>query len=246
MDAKEKKVIKEVLSGRADSYRLFSRLYLKPLSADEVDSFAAIDFCGLAGQMKTGEAGEEDQAAQTVGAGSTDLLAEGFNDMGKALRKRHTGTVQQLATDYTMCFDGVSSVEGQVCVPYASVFLSEKALLNQEPRQKVYRIFKAEGVKLNSGINLPEDHMAFELEFLAMLSERANSALDKGDKASALSDLELSKSFICDHILTWYDLLWQRALHMVKTRFYRGMMKAAKGYLTDDLTTLDDLIVELS
>jgi TorA maturation chaperone TorD len=215
----------DVLQGRSDSYRMFSRLFLKPLDEADIENLSVRDFITVAHELE-----------------GTGLLAEGFNDMGRALRKRHSGTRQQLSTDYTMCFDGVTTIADQVATPYASVFLGEKALLNQEPRHQVFRIYQAEGISLKSGVNLPEDHVSFELEFLAILSDRAIDAYATGDAQEAVRNLQLSQNFIKEHILSWYDMLAERALQIVKTRFYRGVLKATKGWLELDLTTIEDLI----
>jgi TorA maturation chaperone TorD len=218
----------ELLFGRSASYRMFSRLFLKPLSQEEIEELAAMDLHLKALDLKDSE-----------------MLAQGFNDMGRGLRKRHTGTRQLLSTDYTMCFDGVEAVNEEVAVPYASIFLGEKALFNQEPRNAVYRLFCAENVTLKQNVNLPEDHLSFELEFLAVLSERADAAIAAGDIGEALRNLELSRDFICKHILTWLDLLSERALKILKTRFYRGVIEATRGYLELDLATLGDILEEL-
>ncbi|MDR1014592.1 MAG: molecular chaperone TorD family protein [Coriobacteriales bacterium] len=215
----------EVLTGRATSYRMLSRLFFKPLSASEIDELAASDYGAVA-----------------LSLGGEGLLAEGFNDMGRALRRRHTGTRQQLATDFTMCFDGVETADEQVAVPYASVFLGEKALLNQEPRHEVYRFYRSEAVRLKSGVNLPEDHLSFELEFLAILSDRAAEALGEGGVDEAARCLRQSQEFIRGHVLTWLGLFAERAERILKTRFYRGALKAVRGYLELDLETLGDLL----
>jgi TorA maturation chaperone TorD len=217
----------DILQGRSDSYRMFSRLFLKPLDETDIENLSARDFATVAHELD-----------------GTGLLAEGFNDMGRALRKRHTGTRQQFSADYTMCFDGVTTVAGQVAAPYASVFLGEEALLNQEPRHQVFRIYQTESISLKSGINLPEDHVSFELEFLAILSDRAIDAYVVGDTQEVVRNLQLSRDFINEHVLSWYDMLAELALQIVKTRFYRGVLKAARGWLELDLTTIEDLIEE--
>lgn len=211
----------DVLMGRAASYRMFSRIFLSPLRDSDIDDFIARDFISMALEFEDNE-----------------LLAEGFNDIGRALKRRSTGTRQQLATDYTMCFDGVEAIDGEVAVPYASVYLGSEALLNQEPRHEVYQIFRAESVKLRSSINLPEDHLSFELDFLSLLSTRAAEALEAGDTAEVLRILDVSQSFIVDNILSWLDLLTERANQVLKTRFYKGALKATKGYLKLDQSVI--------
>lgn len=224
MTTDKKQAVLEVLRSRAMNYRMFSRLFLRPLTDQDIEDIVAMDLASKAEDLE-----------------GTGLLAEGFNDMGRGLSRRNTGTRQQLATDYTMCFDGITTINEKVAVPYASVFLSEEALLYREPRQKVYHLFRAEGIELKQGVNLPEDHLSFELEFLAILSDRAAKALEEGNKENLDRDLELSRTFIHEHILNWYDLFSERAAQMLNTRFYRGLLKATKGYLELDLETIDEL-----
>jgi TorA maturation chaperone TorD len=221
--------IADVLAGRAGSYRMFSRMFLKPLSESDIETFAAINYRSLVEALD-----------------DTALLAEGFRDMNSVLKKRHSGTRQQLATDFTMCFDGVATTDEQVAVPYASVFLGKEALLYQEPRHKVFKIFQAEDIRLAGDVKLPEDHLSFELEFLAILSDRVATALEQGDRDEALRNLRLSREFIDEHILSWLDLLRERADKILTTRFYRGVLKATRGYLDLDVKTIDDLIEEIA
>ncbi len=217
--------IAEILRGRADSYRMFSRLFLKPLSEEDIDVFASMNLID-----------------RSVELGGEGLLADGFNDMGRGLRKRNTGTRQSLATDFTMCFDGIETVDELVAVPYASIFLGEEALFYQEPRHEIYRLFMTEGIKLSGTVRLPEDHISFELEFLAILSERILAAYSKGDLAEADRNLKLSREFIQNHILTWIDMLIERANKILKTRFYLGVLKAVRGYLELDLEVIAALL----
>lgn len=221
-DSKEN--VERILKGRAASYRLFSRIFLSPLSESDLEELSARNFSALASDLK-----------------DSQLLAEGFNDMGRALKRRNSGTRQQLATDYTMCFDGIEAADGLVAVPYASVFLGEEALLNQEPRNEVYRIFRAESVKPKDTLRLPEDHLSFELDFLAILSERSAEAQRTDDVSEALRNLAVSQSFIEDHILSWYDLFAERANLFLKTRFYCGALKACRAYLDLDLQVIAGL-----
>lgn len=206
-----------------------SRLFLKPLSNGDIAEMAQADLIERSRQFDEGS-----------------LIQQGFNDMGRALRLRNSGTRQKLATDYTMCFDGISSIDDLVAVPYASVFLSESGLLNQAPRNEVYHLFLSEGVKLKPDINLPEDHISFELEFLAVLSERAQVNFMDHDIDRTIHYLTVSKSFIEENVLTWFAAFVDRAARILKTRFYKGLLKATQGYLDLDLDVLRDLYDVLS
>ncbi len=221
------------LTNRASAYRLFSRLFLRPLSGDEVEALAGMNL---------------ERESEALGAGS--LLAEGFNDMGRGLHRRHSGTQRLLSTDYTMCFDGVSSFQGLVAVPYASVFggsiTGEKAVLFQEPRDRDLAAYRREGIAADSGLHLPEDHISFELSFMADLSDKARDAVEAKDFAEALRLMDASGDFLENHILSWYGSFYDLATKIIDTRFYRGVLKATYGYLEADETTIGELRAALS
>ena len=223
----------QTLDNRTSSYRMFSRLFLKPLSEDEVESLANMGLECVAADMD-----------------GSDLLAQGFNDMGRGLHRRHTGTVRLLSTDYTMVFDGVRSYDGLVAVPYASIFagsiVGEKAILFQEPRARDLAAYRAQGIQADPDLHLPDDHLSFELSFLADLSERAAQACRAGDAAEALRLVEASATFLADDVLSWYGDFYELALKLVETRFYRGVLKACGGYLQLDAETLAELRSALS
>jgi len=214
-----------VLEGRSAFYRTLSGLYYRTLTQEQIDALSATDFS---------EFGADDP-----------LLTEGFDDIRRYLRKRNTGTRQELAVDYTSAFEGTKAFKGERAVPYESVYLSETGLLNQEPRNEVYRTYKKSAVRLREGVNLPEDHLSFEFEFMAIMSGRAIDLLQGGQTDEAIKNLELQKTFLQDHILSWFKQFADRATLVLKTRFYRGVLKITEGYLALDFETLEDLIAEL-
>ena len=220
-----KDLLNEVLKSRSEFYLMLARFYVKPLTQDDIDNMSKADYSEL-------------------GVGEP-LLEEGYNDIARFLRKQHTGTRQQLATDFTMTFDGVGALDEKVAVPYASVFLSEEGLLSREPRNEVFLLFKKEALRLKQGVNLPEDHLSFELEFLSIMALRSVDALNAEDKAQALHNLQVSRDFMHQHLLPWFEIFSDLATRMLETRFYRGVLKLTKGYLTMDLTTLADLMEEI-
>lgn len=214
-----------VLEGRSAFYRTLSGLYYRTLTQEQIDALAATDFS---------EFGADDA-----------LLTEGFDDIRRYLRKRNTGTRQELAVDYTSAFEGTKAFKGQRAVPYESVYLSDSGLLMQEPRNEVFRTYKQAAIRLKEGVNLPEDHLSFECEFMAIMSDRAIALLGEGQTTEAIKNLELQKSFLQDHILSWFSQFANRALLVLKTRFYRGVLKITEGYLALDVETLEDLVAEL-
>lgn len=217
--------LKEVLESRASFYEMLSYLYFKPLTQIHIDMMADVDFSAY--------------------ADISEGFADGLNDMTRYLAKKNTGTRQELAVDFTSAFAGTKAYEGKTAVPYKSVFTSEEGLLYQTGHQEVFRMYKNSAVKKRRGLDYPDDHLSFMCEFEAFLSRRVSRTLDAGEYGKALKDLEVSRVFLDTHILSWFDDFVAIANLILKTRFYRGVLKITKGYLELDGQTMLDLISDV-
>lgn len=210
------------LEGRSAFYDFVSALYFKPLTAEQIENIAEMDF--------------------SIYEGTNDLFEEGLHDMSRFLRKRHTGTRQQLAVDFTMAFAGTAAWKGRYAVPYESVFRSEEGLMFQGPYHEVYHLFRDAGVQRAQGFDYPDDHLSFMCEFMAILSKRAADALRNGNYEDAREQLRSSAGFLQDHMLSWFDALADLATNIIETRFYRGVLKMTKGFFLLDRQTIEDLV----
>lgn len=211
--------------GRAAFYDMLAAVYFKPLTAEQVENIATMDW------------GEY--------ADLNELFADGVNDITRYLRKRNSGTRQALAVDFTSAFAGTQSWKGRYAVPYESVHTSEEGLLFQDAYHEVFQLYKANHVAKAEGYDFPHDHLSFMCEFLVVLSGRIEEALEAGDDDEALRQVEVSRAFLADHILSWFDTFQDVALLLLETRFYRGVLKISKGFFREDAELLDSMAVEL-
>ncbi|MCI9260957.1 molecular chaperone [uncultured Adlercreutzia sp.] len=218
--------LREKLNARADFYRMLKDLYFRALTQDEIDAMAQADYTEL-------RAGKEES-----------LMAEGFDDIFRYLRKRNTGTRQELAADHTGAFLGTRVIAGKQAMPYESLFRDESGLLMRAPRTEVYRMYKQARIMLPEELNVPEDHLAFEFEFMAILCDRAVECLDKGDWQGCADQLALQEEFFQNHIASWFGDFYERALAFVQTRFYRGVLKVTKAYLDEEQASIDEARVQ--
>ncbi|MCL2883163.1 MAG: molecular chaperone TorD family protein [Coriobacteriia bacterium] len=218
-------ILADVLKGRREFYLALAGFYFKPLTQEQIDAMAGTDF--------------------TEFAADEPMLADGFNDITRFLRKRNTGTRQTLAVDFTSSFGGTEAYQGRVAVPYASVYLSEEGLLSRAPRAEVFKVFSRNLLRVTD-TSTPDDHLSFMLEFLSIMSGRAAEAIQDGQAADARHCLEESRDFINHHILTWFMDFATLANRFFETRFYRGVLKVTEGYLRLDLQTIDDLLEALN
>ena len=211
----------ETLANRVSFYDMLAVFYRNALSQQQIDQLADFDFASL----------DVDN----------DLMRAGFDDIRRYLRKRNTGTRQALATDYTSTFAGLKTYQEKTAIPCASLFVSGLGHFYAERHRVVYGIYKQECIRVAEGVNLPADHLAFELEFLGIMSSECREALERGDVDAALHKLDVSIDFIDNQILDWFGKFEEVAKEIVATRFYRGVIRITQGWLELDRQTAADV-----
>jgi TorA maturation chaperone TorD len=216
-----------VLIARAEFYRMLSRFFFKPLTQEEIDHMAQSDYAEY----------RQDK--------EESLLAQGFDDIYRYLRKRNTGTRQELAADFTGVFLGSKSYKGHYAIPNESLFRDPSGLLMRGPRNEVYFTFKQARLKLKEGLNLPDDHLSFEFEFMGVLCDRALGALQDKDYQACIDNLNTQKTFCEAHILSWFDRFFALSNKMIETRFYRGILKVTKGFLQFEQQDINETIATI-
>lgn len=215
------------LESRTGFYEMLHKMYRWPLTADELAALDAETFRELA-----------------EGLPGT-LMGCGFNDMYRALRHRNSATRQTLAADFTKVFLGVATYEGFSAQPYASLFTGTSQQLMGTERTAVSKIYRENAVRLSEGIDLPEDHLAFECEFLAIVNQRAVTALSEGDDDRAIELLHLQERFVADHVMNWLPRFYALASRLTDTRFYRGVLRVTRDFLAESVEVIPEIIEEI-
>ena len=201
------------LTQHAAFLRMLAGLYFKPLTQEQIDALDA-------------------DAFHTLALTSEDALsAEGYNDIWRFLRRRDTGTRQVLNVDFTGAFYGASTYEGLCAEPYESLYTNAEGVLIGPARDAAFHIYKDHGMKVQEGLDLPDDHLTFELEFLAALCDRATQALQAADAGAAKEEISLARDFSRDHVCNWFNRFFNLSNKLLTTRFYRGVNKIAKAFL---------------
>lgn len=213
---------KELLKARAAFYRTLASLYFKELDQAGIDRLAEADLASV---------GFDDP-----------FMCEGFADMAAYLRHRDGGTRQELASDFAGAILGAGSYEERRATPYESVFTSEDGLLMQEARDDVYRLFCEAHLAVDEELRTPEDHLSFEFEFMAAQADCAEQALGRGDVEEARRAIEVQRNFHRAHLLNWIDAYCDCLDGCARTRFYRGVSKATRGFVHADEALIDEAL----
>lgn len=211
----------------AETYRFLSHMVFKELDAATIEAVAAIEF--------PAETGNEH-------------LDEGYRLIRRYFNFSASDRRTQLACEYARIFlaAGVYVKSDKTAIPYESVFTSPERIMMQASRDDVVRRFARDGFKVNPALHEPEDHLAFELEFLAHLNDRAAVLAEAGDAAGLRANFARQVDFIETHILNWLPALTTAARGFAKLAFYPGMLLVAQGTAETCRETLTELADELT
>lgn len=207
------------MSERAEFYRLLASLYFKEVSEEFIARLK-----GLPAELSD-EAG---------------LLGEGFKELRDYFARRGPDPRTDLAADYARIFLAAGMFEGDAGCPYESIYTSEEKLVMQEARDEVRAVYLAHSVNVNEELRLPEDHLSFELEFLAILSDRAAELAKARDMQGLVENLKTQVGFIDAHLLNWLEKLEERVIELARHRFYPAIMHITEGYLEQDRAFLSE------
>lgn len=115
--------------------------------------------------------------------------------------------------------------------PYESVYTSAERLLMQKARDEVLADYRSSGFERAGDLNVPEDHVAIEFEFMARLCRKELDAASAGDDAAADAAHEAQRAFARDHLLTWVLQLCDDLERRAKLGLYRGLAETTRQFL---------------
>lgn len=213
--------VAEFMDGREAFYRFLSHALLYEYTADQIE--------------------------QLKGMGVPDVgspeVEESFATIRRYLAVAGADPRTDLAVDYARVFLSAGVYDGRTAEPYESAFTSEDHLVMQESRDDCVAIYRAEGVDVDPELHVPEDHLGFQFEFLAVMAGKCAAVLRdaEGEAAELARLLGVQVDFIDHHILNWLDELIEKVDEFAKLPFYPALMRIAKGYVVADRATLAEM-----
>lgn len=212
MDQELRQDLLASLEMRSAFYRFLASIYLKELTEEQI---AAL--------------GEMDVPEDTSLSAGYGLMKDYITHYPPELNIR-----QNLAVDYASTFLGAGHYEKLIAPPYESVFVSPAHILMQEPRDEVVKVYASEGVRLDPSDDTPEDHIGFELQFMAELLDRQMVAFESEDLDEARRLGNVSLDFLQDHLAKWTPLLCRAIDEHARTDFYKGVSSLTWNFMQDE------------
>lgn len=202
----------QINSSRENMYKLLARFYRIEADADMLSQLAGMEF--------------PQDCPPEMGAG--------YQQLETAVKDGNL-SLEDLAVDYARIFLGAGIVDFDAAYPYESVYTSPKKLIMQEARDEVVAFYQKCGVARDKELNEPEDHMAFELEFMAYLCREAIQACQEKNEEQLAKVLSWQQEFLTSHIMKWADDFCEDIFKYAATDFYKGAAKITRGYLHMEL-----------
>lgn len=169
------------------------------------------------------------------------FVGKGYAAIKEYLRHRNSGTRQELAVDYAYMFLGAGTYEQIIAPPYESVYTSENHLFMQDARDAALKHYRSEDLDLPADNTTPEDHLSFEMQFMAKLIERGNSALAAGDYVRYGELCVKQRAFFDEHLNNWVPQLCSDIRGHAKTKFYDGIADVTSGFLEMENGLIEEL-----
>ena len=166
----------------------------------------------------------------------------GYRTMYNYLKGTWEDTLLDQARDYARTFIGHGNNGRSAAYPFESVHTSEKRLLMQDARDEVLAIYRANLLKKGEEWNDCEDHIALELEFMQVMSERTAKALKEGKEDEAVEMLKTQRAFVGQHLANWVPMFVSDIKYFSQTDLYIGAGELLLGFVQTEVEALDDLL----
>lgn len=167
-----------------------------------------------------------------------DRMERGASAIARYFRLASPDVETRLRVDYARVFLGAGVYEGATAVPFESVYTSEEGLMMQESRDQVVRMYREDGFDVEPSLQIPEDHLAFELEYVALLCDKTARTCGAGNEVEAGRLLERQHGFIENHLLNWMGLLAERVESYAQEPFYPAFMQYCMAFIESDAAAL--------
>ncbi len=161
---------------------------------------------------------------------ATPKLRRGLERLASFCTHWTPAQLKGLTLDYTQLFLGLDRT---LAAPYESVFLSEDHLLFEKQTLAVRVVYEQYDLQAPEKNRIPDDHLGYELQFVAALCDKLVHAWQGGEcqtKTSLHTDL---CQFLDQHLLQWLPAFCDRVDRYGETEFYKGMAQVAQATAVD-------------
>jgi len=128
--------------------------------------------------------------------------------------------IDDLKFDYTRLFIGLEST---LAPPYESVYLSQDHVMFDKQTLKVRLFYEKYELQVPGKNVEPDDHIGYELHFIALLCHRIIAEFQEGRNEGADQTIVDLSNFLDRHLLLWLDAFVDRIVKHARTDYLRGI-----------------------
>ncbi len=158
------------------------------------------------------------------GLQAIDLMQRAIASLPEAITTRF---LDELAADYASIYLN-HNIHAS---PEESVWLDEDSLICQDSMFQVRSWFEKYGLEISNWRIRPDDHLVYQLQFIAHLLE----------KQHGMESLLQTATFMDEHLLRWLEDFGQRVSQRCDTAYFAGVAALTAAYCEE----LRDLLSEI-
>jgi len=125
----------------------------------------------------------------------------------------------QLSLEFARLFIGPAHPSA---IPFASFYLSETHSLMTEETLAVRKQYLEADLALKNLHQMPDDHIAIELDFLYYLTARSLELSENGENTETEKYFNLRHAFLMDHFVLWVPGFANRILESTNEEYFKG------------------------
>jgi putative dimethyl sulfoxide reductase chaperone len=170
-----------------------------------------------------------------------DPLDSAWRNLGDALSNLDAATRERLAVEHTRLFSGLQEGVGPV-PPYASAWRPGREA--GEVALSVQHAYAAAGFADIDVAAGPQDHLAVELKFIALLAVREAEAWRQGSTGEAITRIAQQLRFLDEH-LNWVPRWIESLANQTQEPVYwalTGLISAGLAQAAEDLVEADAMV----
>lgn len=161
-------------------------------------------------------------------------------DANKFSKEISVENLGKLREEYTRLFIGPGKVPVSL---YETAFRLPEALLMQDTTVKLRNQYLESGMVADGIVNLPEDHLAIELEYIYSLAQEALQLLECNETRDFLQNLEKQREFIQGRI-DWIETIVSKTEEYSQSLGINAVLHVLKNFVLEDLSFISSIIEE--
>lgn len=140
-----------------------------------------------------------------------------------------------LQVDYAKLFIGPFMA---LAPPYGSIYLEDKRRLMGDSTVDVRQHYLSLGLDLSVDFKEAPDHITAELEFMHVLINQAEGAIEDLDGQLLSENIHHQQIFLEKHLGAWITAFADKMAEHANTDYYRNLATLTRIFITEDMVAL--------